>query len=244
MITYKICPPTLAPPPPACPPHYCSGLISYPSHPRSLCSSLTGLLTALQIYQEGSPPRVFALASPLVGMLISWIPAWPVPSEAVCPEVNLTTLFITITPFPDLTSDITDLPHDALLLFFCNISHLPTPDNIGLLCVVYLFPLRCKYHRSSIFIIFVHCWILRTENGTWHVARLSKASQMALVVKNLPANAGDKTDSGSIPGSGRSPGGGHGNPFRYSCLENPHGQRSLASYSPWGHKELDMTEVI
>ena len=41
-----------------------------------------------------------------------------------------------------------------------------------------------------------------------------------------------------------SPGGGHGNPLQYSCLENPHGQRSLAGYSPWGHKELDMTKQL
>ena len=38
---------------------------------------------------------------------------------------------------------------------------------------------------------------------------------------------------GSVPGLGRSPGGGHGNPIQHSCLENPHGQRSLAGYSPW-----------
>ena len=44
---------------------------------------------------------------------------------------------------------------------------------------------------------------------------------MALAVKNLPASAGDKTDQGSIPGSGRSPGGGHGNTLQHSCLENP-----------------------
>ena len=43
---------------------------------------------------------------------------------------------------------------------------------------------------------------------------------MPLVVKNLPANAGDERDSVSIPGLGRSPGGGHGNPLQYSCLEN------------------------
>ena len=49
-------------------------------------------------------------------------------------------------------------------------------------------------------------------------------------------------DMGSITVLGRSPGGGHDNPLQYSCLENPHGQRSLAGYSPWGHKELDMTE--
>ena len=44
---------------------------------------------------------------------------------------------------------------------------------------------------------------------------------MALVVKNLPANAGDIRDKGSIPGLGRSPGERHGNPLQYSCLENP-----------------------
>ena len=62
------------------------------------------------------------------------------------------------------------------------------------------------------------------------------------MVKNPPANAGATRDSGLIPGSGRSPGGGNGNPFQYSCLENPQGQRSLVGYSPWGHKQLDMTE--
>ena len=45
--------------------------------------------------------------------------------------------------------------------------------------------------------------------------------EMALVVKNLPANAGDARDAGSIPGTGRSPGVGNGNPLQYSCLENP-----------------------
>ena len=49
-------------------------------------------------------------------------------------------------------------------------------------------------------------------------------------------------DLGSIPGLGRSPGGGHGNPLQCSCLETPHGQRSLVGYSPWGCKELDMTD--
>ena len=44
---------------------------------------------------------------------------------------------------------------------------------------------------------------------------------MVLVVKNLPANSGDVSASESIPGSGRSYGGGHGNPLEYSCLENP-----------------------
>ena len=57
--------------------------------------------------------------------------------------------------------------------------------------------------------------------------------------KESARNAGD---SGSIPGLGRSPGEWRGNPPQYSCLEHPYGQRSLASYSPWGHEESDMTE--
>ena len=63
-----------------------------------------------------------------------------------------------------------------------------------------------------------------------------------LGVKNLPANAGDIRDSGLIAGSGRSPGGGHGNPVQYSCLEF-HEQRNLVGYSSWGHKVLDTAEV-
>ena len=46
-------------------------------------------------------------------------------------------------------------------------------------------------------------------------------SQVVLVIKNLPARAGNVRDLGLIPGSGRNPGGGHGNPLQYSCLENP-----------------------
>ena len=49
---------------------------------------------------------------------------------------------------------------------------------------------------------------------------------------------------GLIPGSGRSPGEGNGNPLQYSCLENPMEGRSLVGYSPWGLEELDMTERL
>ena len=58
------------------------------------------------------------------------------------------------------------------------------------------------------------------------------------MVENPPADAGNE---GLILGPGRSPGGGHGNPLQYSCLENLHGQRSLAGYRPGGHRELHMT---
>ena len=48
---------------------------------------------------------------------------------------------------------------------------------------------------------------------------------------------------GLIPGLGRYPEGGHGNFLQYSCLENPHGQRRMVCYSPWGRKESDTAEV-
>ena len=65
---------------------------------------------------------------------------------------------------------------------------------------------------------------------------------MAQMVKNPPAVW--ETWLGLIPGLGRSPGGGPDNPLQYSCLENPHGQRSLEGYSPWGRKELDTTVLL
>ena len=64
------------------------------------------------------------------------------------------------------------------------------------------------------------------------------------MVKNLPANVGDVRDAGLIPGLGRSPGGRHGNPLQYSCLENPHGQKILVDCSPRGHKKSEVTEHL
>ena len=59
------------------------------------------------------------------------------------------------------------------------------------------------------------------------------------VGKESDCNTGDL---GLIPVLGTAPGGGHGNPLQQNCLENPHGQRNLMGYSPWGHKESDTTE--
>ena len=70
------------------------------------------------------------------------------------------------------------------------------------------------------------------------------ASQVSLVVKNPSANAGDLRDAGSIPGLGRSPGEGHGNPLQGVFLSGEsHGQRRLASYSPWVCKQLNTTKA-
>ena len=88
------------------------------------------------------------------------------------------------------------------------------------------------------------------------MARIGKSigAGSSLVVsqdwEGLPGGADGKEsacnegDPGLIPGLGRSPGEGNGNPLQYSCLENPHGQRSLAGYHPRGRKELDTTEQL
>ena len=64
---------------------------------------------------------------------------------------------------------------------------------------------------------------------------------MAQAVKHLPARLGDL---GSIPGLGRSPGEGNGNPLRYSCLGNPMDRGPGAGYRPWGCKGSDATERL
>ena len=61
-------------------------------------------------------------------------------------------------------------------------------------------------------------------------------------VYNHPGNTGDTADVGSVPELGRSSGVSNGNPIQYSCLKNFHEQKSLAGYSPWGHKHSDSTE--
>ena len=61
---------------------------------------------------------------------------------------------------------------------------------------------------------------------------------------NPPASAGDVRDTGLIPGSGRSPGDGDGNPFQYSCLENPMDKRSLTGYTPWVTKSQTQLKTL
>ena len=66
-----------------------------------------------------------------------------------------------------------------------------------------------------------------------------RASPGGLVSEEPACNVGDLS---SVPGLGRPPRGGHGNPLQYSCLEKLHGQKSLMGCSPWGLTESDMTE--
>ena len=87
---------------------------------------------------------------------------------------------------------------------------------------------------------FTHELVLCTSSRGGDVSYGSLGATSSSDGKESACNAGDP---GWIPGLGRSPGGGHGNPLQYSCLENPHGKKSLG-YSLWGHKELDMTEWL
>ena len=78
------------------------------------------------------------------------------------------------------------------------------------------------YTQHSVLIFLVHClWEILLCQHKGLPYSYAGTSQVALAVKNSPASAEDIRDSGSIPGLGRSPGGGHGNPLQYSCLENP-----------------------
>ena len=70
----------------------------------------------------------------------------------------------------------------------------------------------------------------------------SRGFPCAEAAKNPPANAGDTGNADSIPGLGRSPEVGNGNPLQSSCLENSMVRSSLVGYSPWGCKESDMTQ--
>ena len=75
--------------------------------------------------------------------------------------------------------------------------------------------------------------------GYQHVLPVFMAFPSGSDGKESACNAGDP---GSIPESGRSPGGGNDNALQYSCLENSTGLRNLVGYSPWGCKELETTE--
>ena len=78
----------------------------------------------------------------------------------------------------------------------------------------------------------------------------SLSLSLSMLLRGFPGGSDGKESAcnagglGSIPELGRSPGGGHGNPLQFSCLENPHGQRSLVGCSPWGHKESNTTERL
>ena len=87
-----------------------------------------------------------------------------------------------------------------------------------------LRPIRHSYFTGITFFKL----LLSPKDSACPTRESEHLTQVLLVVRNPPANAGELRDAGSIPGSGRSPGGGHGNPLQYSCLENSHRCGSLS----------------
>ena len=77
-------------------------------------------------------------------------------------------------------------------------------------------PFELLLSHQKCLLRILHCVNTFLQHHIWMTP-----APVALVVRNLPANSGDLRDACSIPGSGRSPGGGHGNSLQYSCLENP-----------------------
>ena len=87
--------------------------------------------------------------------------------------------------------------------------------------------LYAKHRCKLVIIMYIYTYIMYIYISNPHLyvstigRRVLWAPDVALVAKNLPINAGNISDAGSTPGLGRSPGGGHGNPLQYSCLETP-----------------------
>ena len=98
--------------------------------------------------------------------------------------------------------------------------------------------------RTMGFCISCFVWVseMRASGNNTYGYRENRASQMALAVKDPPANAGDNNRRASDPWIGKIPWSRKWQPTSVLLPGESHGWRSLAAYSPWGHKELDMTE--
>ena len=179
---------------------------------------------------------------------------------------------MTILPSGPEYSDLLDTAHSLLLdrvsgklifLFFgssfCNI-HADNFYSVKafLPCVSFgcnfllLHTTKVPFDFQNPFSNLSECILSLHFSGS-HLTEFSCTNRNLLVLsllQDIPGGSDGKEsackagDPGSIPGSGRSPGEGHGYPLQYSCLENPNGQRSLAGCSPRGHKELDTIEWL
>ena len=124
---------------------------------------------------------------------------------------------------PLIFSSLISLQTSAVLI----LQSLPTSDRA---CTA-SWPIRVLHQASCAFSIL---WYLQKRTFPGGFPRGSDGKESARNTGGL----------GSIPGLGRSPREGNATPLWYSCLDNPHGQRSLVDYSPWGHTELDRTERL
>ena len=123
---------------------------------------------------------------------------------------------------------------------------------ITALCCTIFSNQQCLVKETMMLLTSMEHWPKKAGNSTTTsvCSRFSQAWYLGRAHCLLPGISDSKEstcnvgDQGSIPGLRRSPGGGYGNPLQYSCLENRHGQRSLAGYRPWGHEESDRTEGL
>ena len=119
-----------------------------------------------------------------------------------------------------LISCLSDIPLTSTVIH--PILFSPTLGKISRLKISRLIIISNIWTEMFILKLFMfYLWPLNDSGKIRVILDLNRASYMALVVRNLPANAGDARNVGSVPSSGRSPGVGTGNPLQYSCLENP-----------------------
>ena len=124
--------------------------------------------------------------------------------------------------------------------FSCN-QKIPLQSNLKL---QFHSQLNTHLHSAPCYQLCFHLGALEWGKGIVYTFTLPSVFFLWFnFLQYPPANVGEVRDSGSTPGSGRSPGWEHGNLFQYSCLEKSHRQRSLEGYGPQGHKELDMNEA-
>ena len=133
-------------------------------------------------------------------------------------------------------------------------AHPKKPDmQIFRICILRTQTTKTPRHTLDSEVCKLYLWFSQPSTQQAEMGKQPKAASspcaswknwmFSFIMKGFPGGSDSKEsacnagDLGSIPGSGRSPGGGHGHPLHYSCLENPHGQRSLVGYSPWGLKE-------
>ena len=116
--------------------------------------------------------------------------------------------------------------------------------NYPVSCVCYISKAQGSIRALSWVWHFSSTSPFHSLSNCFTCCHLCVASQVALVVKTLPANAGDIRDSSLIPGSGRSPGGGHGNPLWYSCLENPMDRGAWRATTAAAAKSLQLCPTL
>ena len=121
----------------------------------------------------------------------------------------------------------------------CSNSVFSPIDKVSFHYLLSRFFFFYMFRSLSIVSLDVHFFgfLLCGSHSSWFCRFIFCALGSLVAACNVGESACNVGELGWIPWSGRSPGGGHGNPLQYSCLENPHGQRNLVDYSPWGHKE-------